>query len=108
MSSIITQPSVYESVPTFDDAMLAELDQELGISDMDLSGLEMPVESISPLRSFDSMHAAQQKKFPLEAGEFLHDFAELHRVEAATASPLRRRASEKMAAQAGFIVPRQF
>jgi hypothetical protein len=75
---------------------------------MDLSGLEMPVESISPLRSFDSMHAAQQKKFPLEAGEFLHDFAELHRVEAATASPLRRRASEKMAAQAGFIVPRQF
>jgi hypothetical protein len=108
ISSIITQPSVCESVPTFDDAMLAELDQELGISDMDLSGLEMPVESISPLRSFDSMHTAQQKKFPLEGGEFLHDFAELHRVEAATASPLRRRASEKMAAQAGFMVPRQF
>jgi hypothetical protein len=54
------------------------------------------------------MHAAPQKKFPLEAGEFLHDFAELHRVEAATASPLRRRASEKMAAQAGFTVPRPF
>jgi hypothetical protein len=104
----ISQPSVSESVPTFDDAMLAEIDQELGISDMDLSGLEMPVESISPLMSFDSMHAAPQKKFPLEAVEFLHDFAELHRVGAATASPLRRRASEKMAAQAGFTVPRQF
>jgi hypothetical protein len=56
ISSTIIQPSVSESVPTFDDAMLAEL----------------------------------------------------NRVGAATASPLRRRASEKMAAQAGFTVPRQF
>jgi hypothetical protein len=108
ISSLTTQSSISESVPTFDDAMLAEIDQELGISDMDLSGLEMPVDSISPQMIFDSMHAAPQKKFPLEAGEFLRDFAELHRVEAANASPLRRRASEKMAAQAGFTVPRQF
>lgn len=107
LSYLTTQPSASDSIPTFDNAMLAEFDQELGIGDMDLSGLEMPVESISPLRSFGSLHSAPQKKFPLETGEVLHDFAELHRVEAATASPLRRRASEKMAAQAGFPLPRQ-
>ncbi len=106
--SITTQSSVSESVPTFDDVMLVEIDQELGISDMDLSGLEMPIDRILPLMSFDSMHAAPQKKFSLEAGEFLHDFTELQRVETATASLLRRRASEKMAGQAGFTVPRQF
>lgn len=40
-----TQPG--DSIPTLDDQMLAEFDQELG--NMDLSGLEMPASSISLL-----------------------------------------------------------
>jgi Tc5 transposase DNA-binding domain len=106
LSSLTTQPGASDSIPTFDDALLAEFDQELGIGDMDLSGLEMPAE-ISPLRTFGSLNTATQTKSPLETEEVLHDFAELHRVNAATASPLRRRASEKMAARAGFSLPRQ-
>ena len=106
ISSLANQSGSSDSIPTFDDALLAEFDQELGIGDMDLSGLEMPTE-ISPLMSFGSLNSARQTKSPLETGEVLHDFAELHRVNAATASPLRRRASEKMAAQAGFSLPRQ-
>jgi len=107
ISSSATQSELVDSIPTFDDAMLAEFDQELGIGDMDLGGLEMSAE-ISPLKSFASPQptTATQTKSPLETGEVLHDFAELHRVSAATASPLRRRASEKMAAQAGFSMPR--
>jgi hypothetical protein len=105
ISQSATQPGATDSIPTFDDAMLAEFDQELGIGDMDLSGLEIPAE-ISSLKSFSSPHPATQTKSPLETEEVLHDFAELHRVNAATASPLRRRASEKMAAQAGFSMPR--
>jgi len=107
ISSSTTQSELVDSIPTFDDAMLAEFDQELGIGDMDLGGLEMPGE-ISPLKSFASLQpaTAAQTKSPLETGEVLHDFAELHRVSAATASPLRRRASVKMAAQAGFSMPR--
>jgi hypothetical protein len=105
ISQSATQPGATDSIPTFDDAMLAEFDQELGIGDMDLSGLELPAE-ISPLKNFSSPHPATQTKSPLETEEVLHDFAELHRVNAATASPLRRRASEKMAAQAGFSMPR--
>jgi hypothetical protein len=104
-SSLPTPPGGADPMPTFDDAMLAEFDHELGIGDMDLSGLEMSAET-SPLRSLGSLHSATQTKSPLETGEVLHDFADVHRVNGATASPLRRRASEKVAAQAGFSVPR--
>jgi hypothetical protein len=99
-----------DSITAFDDQMLAEFDHELG--NMDLSGLEMPTSSVSPLEMIETQFPAlnsptSQTKSSLESEGVVHDFAEFHRVNAATASPLRRRASEKMAAQAGFSMSRQ-
>jgi hypothetical protein len=106
MHGIMTNTS---PVPSFDDAMLAEFDEELG--SMDLSGLEMPTSSIPALGSLEShghvLHSAMpQTTSPLEREGIAHDYAEFNRVQAATASPLRRRASARMAAQAGFPLPR--
>jgi len=96
-----------DSIPTYDEDMLAEFDQELG--SMDLSGLEMPASSKALLEaSIPAMvdFSGAQKKFPIDGEGKVLDYAEFHRVNAATASPLRRRASEKMAAKAGFALNR--
>lgn len=106
----ITQSTPPDSIPSFDNAMLAEFDEELGI--MDLSGLEVPTtSSMLPLGTLKAqchtLHSSTPgKPSPLERAGIAHDYAELHRVHAATASPLRWRASTEMAAQGGFSFPR--
>jgi hypothetical protein len=94
-----------DAMPSFDDQMLAEFDHELG--SMDLSGLEMPTSSIPSLGTLETPGPALHSKSPVESEGIVHDYTESHRVHGATASPLRRRASEKMAARAGFSMPRQ-
>ncbi|KAE8452703.1 hypothetical protein EG329_013962 [Mollisiaceae sp. DMI_Dod_QoI] len=96
------------SLPPIDDALLAEFDDEIG--NMDLSGIEMPG-SVSPI--LDSIPAqveaftppaasTSQQHSPSKGPGLAQDYAELYRVHAATASPLRRRASAKMASQSGY------
>lgn len=77
---------------------------------MDLSGLEMPMSATSTLGTLqpNGLHTSISHQLsPLEREGISRDYAELYRVSAATASPLRRRASEKLAAQAGFSLPQQ-
>lgn len=108
------------SLPPIDDALLAEFDNEIG--NMDLSGIEMPG-SVSPIldtipaevaaassTSPMSMSSSSQQHSPTKHSSskgpgLAQDYAELYRVSAATASPLRRHASAKMASQAGYSLP---
>jgi len=110
------------SLPPIDDGMLAEFDEEIG--NMDLSGIEMP-SSVSPIldaipaevaattpspprlspthqRSLSQTSPTSQQHSSSKGPGLAQDYAELYRVHAATASPLRRRASTKMASQSGF------
>ncbi|KUJ17218.1 uncharacterized protein LY89DRAFT_617031 [Mollisia scopiformis] len=105
------------SLPPIDDALLAEFDDEIG--NMDLSGIEMPgsvspiLDSIpaevaargpatSPMSTSSQGQHSPTKHSPSKGPGLAQDYAELYRVSAATASPLRRHASAKMASQAGY------
>jgi hypothetical protein len=103
------------SMPPIDDALLAEFDDEIG--NMDLSGIEMPG-SISPI--LDSIPAEvdaitppihntspRSPHSPSKGPGLAQDYAELYRVSAATASPLRRSATAKMASNNGYMWPTQ-
>jgi hypothetical protein len=85
--NIALDPSHSLQLPEFDDSMLAEFDQELG--DMDLSTSSEPFT--------DSLMANSQVE-----NEFMQNYTDLYKVSAATASPLRRTTSEKLAKQSGF------
>ena len=76
--------------PVFDESMLAEFEQEL--SNMDFSTTSAPLT--------DSLMADTEAQIGS-----LQEYTDLYRVSAATASPLRRKASEKMAEQNGFAFP---
>jgi len=84
------------SLPDFsDDAMLAEFDLELGTmdlsSDFSTAGLHPSLETlIDPMMQVDMHHTGTQS------------YADFHRVHAATASPLQRRASERLASNSGL------
>lgn len=101
-------------LPALDDAMLAEFDKE--IQNMDLSGLDMTtalsgVDMQGSTKTVGEMEGVvgmdQVKKrvelFGNQVGE--RSYADLYHVQAATSSPLRRRASERMAEQSGFVLP---
>lgn len=101
------------SMPPIDDALLAEFDDEIG--NMDLSGIEMPG-SISPIldtipAEVDAITPPMNNTSPRSSHSsskgpgIAPDYAELYRVSAATASPLRRHTSTKMASQAGYAWP---
>lgn len=87
------------------DAMAADFDMENLNMDLnkptifpmttEMSGVSVtaPFQEIS---TFDSTMFDQQLQ---------PDYADLYRVSAATSSPLRRRASEKLASQAGYVHP---
>ena len=92
-TNLSTDPLPDFQLPVFDDSMLAEFDQELGT--MDLSSTSGPLT--------DSLMANTEVQ-----NDFMQDYTDLYRVSAATASPLRRKASEKLAKQAGFAGPQDY
>lgn len=94
------------SLPNFtnDVSMLAEFDLEL--SAMDLStdfsaGIVDPGLNAAIDPSVHSAHGVSE-----HSEDKFHDYADTYRVNAATASPLRRRASERLATSAGLPRPR--
>lgn len=92
-TDLSTDPMPDFQLPVFDDSMLAEFDKELGT--MDLSTTSGPFT--------DSLMANTEVE-----DDFMQDYTDLYRISAATASPLRRKASEKMAKQAGFAYPQGY
>ncbi|KAG4435299.1 hypothetical protein IFR05_009225 [Cadophora sp. M221] len=115
-------------MPLIDDSLLAEFDHEL--SGMDLSTMDFTVSgsgsgsgsgsnsgSSGSSPEFFMQQTQGQSQSPSQQTQTQTqisrskgdgpaiDYAELYRVHAATASPLRRRASAKMAARSGFGVP---
>jgi hypothetical protein len=117
-SNTNTTPTVQleQELASIDSAMLADFDQELG--NMDLSGLELLGTGVdhmdllidpqlpltnSNAQASGSSEGAQGKGLMKEG--VARDYAEMYRVQAATASPLRRKASEKMAEARGFRLP---
>jgi len=101
-----------QELASIDSAMLADFDQELG--NMDLSGLELPGTDVDhmdlsmdpqPTPTNSNAQASEVKgKGTMKEG-LAADYAEMYRVQAATASPLRRKASERMAEARGFRLP---
>ena len=105
------------ALPNFTDdvSMLAEFDMELGAMDlttdfgtgtgagldigMDLSGVDVGQQS-SQADGVGSVGMRMGGGMGMN-DEAMQDYAELYRVHAATASPLRRKASEKLAAKVG-------
>ena len=124
-------PLLSGGYPIIDDAMLAEFDKEIegmDFSDTNIFPMQMDDLNMSMSMSgsgegntvaFDSTMFDQQllqQSSPLaqqapqqqqqeQAQKPQPDYADLFRVNAATSSPLRRRASEKLAQQGGFMNP---
>jgi len=124
-------PAEWMSLFPGDEQFLADFDNEL--SNMDLSNVDIPSMSSSldimdvqgarmlthapvsnspPQISLLSQSLASRShilgdgyKPPSKGPGMAPDFAEMAKVHAATASPLRRRASAKMVEQAGFEMP---
>lgn len=112
-------------MPLIDDSLLAEFDHEL--NGMDLSNMDFTVSGpgtgsnsnsnsgssgsspeffMQQTQGQSQSQPQSQSQMPRSKGDGpAIDYAELYRVHAATASPLRRRASAKMAARSGFGVP---
>jgi hypothetical protein len=100
-----------QELASIDNAILADFDQELG--NMDLSGLELPstgadnmdllMDAQLPLTNSNAHASSVSER--LMKGVVAPDYAEMYRVQAATASPLRRKASERMAEARGFRLP---
>ncbi|KAF4625273.1 hypothetical protein G7Y89_g12893 [Cudoniella acicularis] len=95
--STSAQPAM---VPLTEAEILAEFDQELAQGNLNLGGTETDM-----LASVDPTPSLQLTDHTESPTGISKDYAELHRVHAATASPLRRRASEKMAVRSGLPLP---
>jgi len=80
-----------------EEQILAELDAELGTMDFTQALGEIPGGEITP-----GMLQVEQTQLAMGVAK---EYADMYRVQAATASPLRRRASEKMAETKGFSMP---
>jgi hypothetical protein len=112
------------ALPNFTDdvSMLANFDMELGAidlttdfgtgtvpvssgmdlaMDMDLSGVDVGQQSMGKGAGKGIGSPTGMQIGEVMGDEALHDYSELYKVHAATASPLRRRASEKLAAKMG-------
>jgi hypothetical protein len=115
-TNTIPTAQLEQELASIDSAMLADFDQELG--NMDLSGLELPGTGVdhmdllmdpqppltnSKAQASGSSEGVQGKGLMKEG--VAPDYVEMYRVQAATASPLRRKASEKMAEARGFRLP---
>jgi hypothetical protein len=103
-------------IPSLDDSLLAEFDHEIGnmnLSNMDLSEIAIPASSNiqlmqttpTPAPGLPPTPKTNQKQKSSKGEGLAQDYAELYLVHAATASPLRRRASSRMAAKAGYAFP---
>lgn len=98
--------------PELDEQFLAEFDKD--IENMDFSGLDIfqfPAKQASPdsqdiANIISAAHGDQSAPFGFEEQRGQeYEYADLHRVHAATSSPLRRRASEKLAQKSGLMFP---
>lgn len=102
------------TMPLLDDALLAEFDHELQTMDLSTILTTSNSSGSSPDGNCTANFLSTPKTdnttntFGIQRSKgdgLAVDYAELYRVHAATASPLRRRASSRMAAQAGFNAP---
>lgn len=98
-------PLTDDHYPIIDDAMAAEFDKEIeniDLNDPTIFPMTTGTNGISMTAPFHEMSTFDTIMFDQQPQP---DYADLHRLSAATSSPLRRRASEKLAQQAGYINP---
>ncbi|RDW91833.1 hypothetical protein BP5796_01227 [Coleophoma crateriformis] len=96
--------------PEEDRALLQQFDAELAAGTMDMSNFDMDMNIPMDLGDFemdfgttDTLPNPIEEPLEMETADL--DYASLHRVHSATASPLRRRASHFTANKAGFVAP---